>query len=250
MVLSILTVFGVMIFAFLMFRAIPGDIAAPYVGQKATQQQRADWLNRHGYDRPMVLNIHRRLVITDHTKGDKPFAARDRAGAPADALALFGQKGQGAKDQEQSQQKLLGRYVWRLAKDTPIAKLTGNRFLAKMAPVAKEAKEPLPTAKALETAKREFAEETGLEPIEPFVPLGPVKQKSGKIVHAWAFETDCDPGAIQSNTFTMEWPPRSGRQQEFPEIDQAEFFSVENAKRKINPAQARLIDELQQTLSK
>jgi len=152
MVLSILTVFGVMIFAFLLFRAIPGDIAAPFVGQKATQQQRADWLNRHGYDRPMVLNIHRRLVITDHTKGDDPFAARDRAGAPADALALFGQKGQGAKDQGQPQQKLLGRYVWRLAKDTPIAKLTGNRFLAKEAKVAKE---PLPTGKAPETAKRE-----------------------------------------------------------------------------------------------
>jgi peptide/nickel transport system permease protein len=138
-----------------MFRAMPGDIAAPYVGPKATQQQRADWLNRHGYDRPMVLNIHRRLVITDHTKGDDPFAARDRAGAPADALALFGQKGQVAKDQGQPQQKLLGRYVWRLTKDTPIAKLTGNRFLVTMATVTKEAKEPLPTAKASETAKRE-----------------------------------------------------------------------------------------------
>lgn len=89
----------------------------------------------------------------------------------------------------------------------------------------------------LDAAKREFHEETGIEAKGPFVALSPVKQKAGKIVHAWAFESDCDPRAIISNTFRMEWPPRSGKQAEFPEIDRAEFFDVVVAKRKINPAQ-------------
>jgi predicted NUDIX family NTP pyrophosphohydrolase len=96
----------------------------------------------------------------------------------------------------------------------------------------------------LATACREFEEETGLEPIGPFRELSPVKLKSGKVVHAWAFEGDCDPGAIRSNTFTMEWPPRSGRKQEFPEIDRAAFFSLEEAAKRINPAQRALLDEL------
>lgn len=76
-----------------------------------------------------------------------------------------------------------------------------------------------------------------------------MKQKSGKIVHAWAFEGDCDPNKIVSNTFTMEWPPRSGKQAEFPEIDRAEFFDVETAKRKINAAQVALIDELEKLIT-
>ena len=101
----------------------------------------------------------------------------------------------------------------------------------------------------LEAAKREFQEEIGATPSGPFIELSPVKQKGGKIVHAWAVEGDCDPSAIVSNTFTMEWPPRSGKQTEFPEIDRAEFFDVETAKRKINAAQAALIDELEEVVN-
>ena len=97
----------------------------------------------------------------------------------------------------------------------------------------------------LEAAKREFKEETGVTPTGPFTALTPIKQKGGKIVHAWAFKGDCDPGAIVSNTFSIEWPPRSGRLMDFPEIDRAEFFDVAVASRKIKAAQAALIDELQ-----
>src|SRR3954467_10366015 len=97
----------------------------------------------------------------------------------------------------------------------------------------------------LETARREFAEEIGITPTGQFVALAPVKQKGGKVVHAWAFEGDCDPGAIVSNTFAMEWPPRSGRQTEFPEMDRADFFDVASASRKIKAAQMALVEELQ-----
>ncbi len=99
----------------------------------------------------------------------------------------------------------------------------------------------------LETAKREFKEETGVTATGPFIALTPVKQKGGKVVHAWAFrgEGDFDPTAIGTNTFTMQWPPRSGRQVEFPEIDRADFFDVAEARRKINPGQVRLIEELE-----
>ncbi len=101
-----------------------------------------------------------------------------------------------------------------------------------------------PGEELLEAAKREFTEETGVIPTGPFKALTPVKQKGGKIVHAWAFEGDCDPGAIVSNTFSMEWPPRSGRQMEFAEIDRAEFFGISEARRKIISAQIPLLDEL------
>ena len=97
----------------------------------------------------------------------------------------------------------------------------------------------------LGTAKREFAEETGLTPTGPFIALKPIKQKGGKIVHAWAFEGDCDPEKIVSNTFTMEWPPGSGRKMEFPEIDRADFFDVAAAKRKIKAGQEALIEEVE-----
>ena len=97
----------------------------------------------------------------------------------------------------------------------------------------------------LTAAKREFQEETGLTPKEPYLSLHPIRQRSGKIVHAWAFESDCEPGQVQSNPFTMEWPPHSGRMCEFPEIDRAAFWSLEQAKRKINPAQIALLEELQ-----
>lgn len=97
----------------------------------------------------------------------------------------------------------------------------------------------------LETAKREFREETGVTPTGRFIPLTPVQQKGGKIVYAWAFEGDCDPSTMVSNTFTIEWPPRSGRQIEVPESDRAEFFDVDVAKRKIKAGQEGLIEELE-----
>jgi predicted NUDIX family NTP pyrophosphohydrolase len=105
-----------------------------------------------------------------------------------------------------------------------------------------------PEEDLLDAAKREFQEELGLKATAPFIPLTPVKQKGGKIVHAWAFAGDCDAGAIVSNTFTIEWPPRSGRQMEFPEVDRAGFFDLAEAKRKILAAQQALIDELKQIL--
>jgi predicted NUDIX family NTP pyrophosphohydrolase len=97
----------------------------------------------------------------------------------------------------------------------------------------------------LEAAKREFQEETGVTPIGPFIALTPIKQKGGKVVHAWAFKGDCDPSAIVSNTFSMEWPPKSGRQVEFPETDRADFFNVAAASRKLNAEQKALVEELQ-----
>jgi len=97
----------------------------------------------------------------------------------------------------------------------------------------------------LHAARREVEEEIGVAPGGEFIELMPVKQKGGKIVHAWAVECDCEPEADRSNTFTIEWPPRSGRQQEFPEVDRAEFLDLETARRKINAAQVPLIDELQ-----
>jgi predicted NUDIX family NTP pyrophosphohydrolase len=100
----------------------------------------------------------------------------------------------------------------------------------------------------LAAAEREFEEETQLKPRGPFLALTPIKQKGGKLVHVWAFQGDCDPAAIVSNQFRMQWPPRSGKWQEFPEIDRAEFFDAESARRKINAAQAALIDQLQTLL--
>ena len=94
-------------------------------------------------------------------------------------------------------------------------------------------------------AQREFEEETGLKPPGPFRPLKPVKQKGGKIVHAWAFEGDCDPATLRSNTFVIEWPPKSGRQQEFPEIDRAGWFDLATARQKIKAGQEGLLDELE-----
>jgi predicted NUDIX family NTP pyrophosphohydrolase len=94
------------------------------------------------------------------------------------------------------------------------------------------------------TAAREFEEETGVKPAGCFIPLHPIQQKGGKIVHAWAFEGNCDPKAIRSNTFTIQWPPKSGRQQEFPEIDRAEFFDLATARQKIKAGQEALLDEL------
>ena len=97
---------------------------------------------------------------------------------------------------------------------------------------------------ALAAAKREFQEELGTVIAGDFLALAPVKQKSGKIVRAWAVEGDCDTASIKCNTFTMEWPPKSGRNMEFPEIDKAEFFDLQSAARKINSGQVALLEEL------
>jgi predicted NUDIX family NTP pyrophosphohydrolase len=102
-----------------------------------------------------------------------------------------------------------------------------------------------PGEDTIEAAKREFQEETGIVPTGSFIALSPIQQKGGKIVHAWAFEGDCDPTAVVSNTFTMEWPPKSGRQMAFPEMDRADFFGVPEAMRKIKAGQDALITELQ-----
>ncbi|AEG93483.1 NUDIX domain-containing protein [Ramlibacter tataouinensis] len=96
----------------------------------------------------------------------------------------------------------------------------------------------------LAAARREFAEETGMAPEGPFVPLGEVRQKSGKRVQAWAFVGDFDPAALRSNSFEMEWPPRSGRLQSFPEVDRVAWFGLEEARRKLLPAQQPFIDRL------
>jgi predicted NUDIX family NTP pyrophosphohydrolase len=96
---------------------------------------------------------------------------------------------------------------------------------------------------AFAAATREFQEETGTLAQGPFLPLAPVRQ-SGKIVQAWAFEGDCQPESLGSSTFSLEWPPRSGRRQEFPEVDRAEWFGLEEARRKIIPGQVALLDEL------
>jgi predicted NUDIX family NTP pyrophosphohydrolase len=101
-----------------------------------------------------------------------------------------------------------------------------------------------PEEDPLSAALREFHEETGLRPSGPFAPLTPLKQPSGKIIQAWAFEGDFDPKSIKSNTFSMEWPPRSGKQQEFPEIDRGEWFDMEEAAQKIQPGQMGFLVEL------
>ena len=104
--------------------------------------------------------------------------------------------------------------------------------------------EPDSDEDGLRTAIREFEEETGVEPKGKMIELGSVKQKGGKVVSAWAFKGDCDPQKIKSNTFTIEWPPKSGKKQEFPEIDRAAWLSLEDAREKINPAQAEFIERL------
>jgi len=102
-----------------------------------------------------------------------------------------------------------------------------------------------PDEDPLAAARREFREETGFEPQGPFTALGETKHKRGKRVLAWAFESDWDPSRLTSNTFRMEWPPKSGRQQEFPEIDRAEFLSLNLAKSKIHEAEAVFLDRLE-----
>jgi predicted NUDIX family NTP pyrophosphohydrolase len=93
-------------------------------------------------------------------------------------------------------------------------------------------------------ARREFAEETGLALGGEMMPLEPVRQPGGKVVCAWAMKGDWDPARLKSNTFSMEWPPRSGRQQEFPEVDRAAWFTLREARRKVLKGQTFLLDQL------
>jgi predicted NUDIX family NTP pyrophosphohydrolase len=100
----------------------------------------------------------------------------------------------------------------------------------------------------LETAQRELHEETGLTVDGPFAPLDPIRQRGGKIVHAWIVEADVEPGEVKSNTFTVEWPRGSGKLRTFPEVDRAEWFSLEAATEKILTSQRPLLDQLQTTV--
>lgn len=102
----------------------------------------------------------------------------------------------------------------------------------------------------LDAARREFEEETGLSPRGPFILLGSVRQKAGKLVHAWAWEGDADPATVSSNTMKTEWPRGSGQWLTFPEVDRCSWFSPTAAREKINPAQAAFIDRLESELAR
>jgi predicted NUDIX family NTP pyrophosphohydrolase len=101
----------------------------------------------------------------------------------------------------------------------------------------------------LEAAKREFQEETGFAALGSFLELGAVTQAGGKVVSVWAFEGDCDPGNLVSNRFELEWPPRSGRLIEAPEVDRGGWFSISAARERILKSQAPILDMLSQRLS-
>lgn len=96
----------------------------------------------------------------------------------------------------------------------------------------------------LPAAIREFMEETGVQPHEPYTSLGEIRHRSGKIVHAWAFAGTCEPKSIKSNTFEIEWPPKSGKVAQFPEVDRADFFDIVQAKQKILPAEEPFLSRL------
>lgn len=105
-----------------------------------------------------------------------------------------------------------------------------------------------PREELLATALREFTEETGFVAREPFLPLKPVRQKSGKVVHGFACAGDFDPDALVSNTFEAEWPPRSGKRKSFPEVDRVAWFGMNEAREKILTYQLPFLDELESVL--
>ena len=107
---------------------------------------------------------------------------------------------------------------------------------------------PEPGEDLLTTACREFEEETGVHALGPFLSLGSIRKKAGKVVHAWAWEGDADPEKVVSNTMRTEWPRGSGRVLAFPEVDRCSWFDLRTAREKINPAQAHLIDRLELAL--
>lgn len=100
----------------------------------------------------------------------------------------------------------------------------------------------------LAAARREFEEETGFQPIGDTTSLGTLRQPSGKVIHAWAVRGDVDPELLRSNRFSLEWPPKSGRVQEFPEVDRAGWFNLEQARQKLLPGQAGFLDQLKEVL--
>lgn len=105
-----------------------------------------------------------------------------------------------------------------------------------------------PEEAPLDAARREFEEETGLRPVGPFLPLGSVRQKGGKVVHAWAWEGDAEVHGMTSNSVRTEWPPGSGRWITYPEVDRYAWFDPATARVRINPAQAELIGRLEAAL--
>ena len=107
-----------------------------------------------------------------------------------------------------------------------------------------------PEEELLAAACREFQEETGIEPQAPYLALGSIRQKAGKVIHAWAWEGDADPAKARSNMTQSEWPRGSGRFITYPEVDRCDWFDAETAKRKMNAAQAELVDRLEETLRK
>lgn len=108
---------------------------------------------------------------------------------------------------------------------------------------------PEPGEDLLAAARRETFEETGLSPEGPFLPLAPVRQAGGKVVHAWAVETDCDPASLRSNTFRAEWPRNSGHWRTYPEIDRAAWFAPDEARARIVRGQVALLDDLERRLA-
>jgi len=102
----------------------------------------------------------------------------------------------------------------------------------------------------LHGARREFAEETGFRAEGPFIPLTPLRQPGGKVIHAWAVEGDAEPARLRSNVFSLEWPPKSGRRQEFPEVDRAAWFSLAEAARRSVSGQRGFLAELASMLAR
>jgi predicted NUDIX family NTP pyrophosphohydrolase len=107
-----------------------------------------------------------------------------------------------------------------------------------------------PTEDHLAAALREFEEEVGFRPDGPYLPLGFIRQKAGKVIHAWACEGDVDPKGTTSNLTSVEWPPGSGRRVEFPEVDRCQWFGPTEARTKLNPAQVEFVERLEEGLSK